>query len=159
MNNISIKIRNKLVRVFSTKIILIEKNNQIISNNLLMLLSSLIYKINYQEILFIFKINYLYKIDNIYFYEDYTNNNIICPIILSAKITTYNEQTELDNKIDIINNISKYNLSVPLYIFIYNEKINNINNIEFKIFKSGKIIDIIINYNNNKYKKIYELIQ
>jgi hypothetical protein len=29
----------------------------------------------------------------------------------------------------------------------------------FKIFKSGKIIDIIIDYNNNnKYKKIYEFL-
>jgi hypothetical protein len=119
-----------------------------------MFLSSLIFKINYQEILFINKINYLYKLDNIYFYEDYSIYNVkISPIIISATININKDE------IDILNKLSYYSLEVPLFIFLYNEKYYNINNIQFKIFKSGKITDIIINYDNiSKYKKIYNLL-
>ena len=149
-----IKLRNKTIRVFGTKIILMHKNNEIINNKYIMYLSSFIFKINYQEILFINKINYLYKLDNIYFYEDYTNSNIIIsPIIISATVEINN------NNINILDKLIQYNLSVPLFIFLYNEQINNINNINFKILKLGKFIDIIINYNNiTKYKKIHELL-
>lgn len=149
-----IKSRNKFVRIFGIKIILIYKDNEIINNNALMLLSSLIFKINYQEILFINKINYLYKLDNIYFYEDYSNTNIIIsPIIISAKIKIENQE------INILENLSNYSLAVPLFIFLYNEKYNNIDNIQFKIFKLGKFTDIVINYNDiSKYKKIYTLL-
>lgn len=152
--NTLIKSRNKFVRIFGIKIILIYKDNEIIDNNTLMFLASLIFKINYQEILFINKINYLYKLDNIYFYEDYSNTNIIIsPIILTAKIKID------DREIDILDKLSNYSLSVPLFIFLYNEKYNNIDNIQFNIFKLGKIIDIIINYNETtKYKKIYKLL-
>jgi len=154
MLNTLIKTRNKFVKIFGIKLILIYKDNEIIDNSTLMFLSSLIFKINYQEILYINKINYLYKLDNIYFYEDYNNSNIIIsPIILSAKINIY------DHEIDILEKLANYSLAVPLFIFLYNEKYNNVDNIEFKIFKLGKITDIIINYNEiSKYKKIYNLL-
>jgi hypothetical protein len=146
--------RNKFVRIFGIKIILIHKDDEIINNKSLMFLSSLIFKINYQEILFINKINYLYKLDNIYFYEDYSIYNVkISPIIISATININKDE------IDILNKLSYYSLAVPLFIFLYNEKYYNINNIQFKILKLGKITDIIINYDNiSKYKKIYNLL-
>ncbi len=151
--------RNKFVRIFGIKIILIHKDGEIINNKLLMFLSSLIFKINYQEILFINKINYLYKLDNIYFYEDYTINTVkISPMIISATININTNEIDT-NEIDILKKLSYYSLSVPLFIFLYNEKYYNINNIQFTIFKSGKFTNIIINYDNtSKYKKIYNLL-
>jgi len=154
MNNFKIYIRNKLVQFFTSKIIIIEKNNKIINNKFYLFFINLLFFINFQQIIKIFKINYLYSIDNIYFYEDYKKNNkIINPIILSAKIVCD------ENEIDFLNNFKKYNFSIPINIILYNEKIFNYKLIILKIFKLGKEGQINIDIkNDNKFKKLCELL-
>jgi hypothetical protein len=94
------------------------------------------------------KINYLYKLENIYFYEDYTNSKIM-NIIVKANIGD-EDVTEL---------FKKYHSNVPFYLFLINENIlfkncDDIYNVSITSIVKGKIIK---NKVDNFLKKIYDL--
>ena len=156
--NMFLNIRNSFVKFFKINIILFEKNNEIINNKYLIYCSSFLYRFIYKYLLYKLKINYLFKMDDIYFYEDYNINEIhIKPIILEATIKILNSENKIE-KIDITNIINKYNLNVPINIFLYNENIKNYISINFKLLKlKDNIKEVYIN-SNNFYNKLYQFI-
>lgn len=154
MISILITLRNKFNFIFK-KIYLIEKDNEIIHNYLIFSLINLLCLFNLNYILLLLNIKILYKIDNLFFYDDFKNNNKaqIKPIILSVNISNDLNQLELT---DIIKN---YDMNIPLYLFFYNENIDKnkykIMNIEtFKNFKRTKLIYEINDISNKKIAEI-----
>jgi hypothetical protein len=154
MISILIALRDKFNFIFK-KIYLIEKDNKIIHNYFIFGLINLLCLFNLTYILSLFNIKILYKIDNLFFYDDFKNNNKpqIKPIILSLNISNDTNQLELT---DIIKH---YDINIPLYLFFYNEKIDTIKfnemNIEtFKNFKKSKTTYKISDINNKKISEI-----
>jgi hypothetical protein len=151
---ILIALRDKFNFIFK-KIYLIEKDNEIIHNYLIFGLINLLCLFNLNYILSLLNIKILYKIDNLFFYDDFKNNNKpqIKPIILSVNISNDSKQLELT---DIIKN---YDMNIPLYLFFYNENIDKNEyttmNIEtLKNFKRAKLIYQINDINNKKIAEI-----
>jgi hypothetical protein len=129
--------RNIFLQTFYKKIILIEKNNNIIENTHIYILPICSCFNKY------YKYNIVYKIDNLYFYEEYnkTNNNKTIkfyPVILNAYI---------DN---IEFNINKYSFNMPFKFIV---KIDNLNvNSILKIYILKNTILI------NKEYKIHDIL-
>ena len=151
-------LRESIVRIFSFKLIGIEieynesypiliQNKIIISNKILYKnsLFNLISPFFFCGINYIFKynkINYLYKLENIYFYEDYTNSKIMNIV---TKVT--------NNDDNITESFKKYHSNVPFYLFLLNEKID-FDNINITSINKGKIIK---NKVNDIFLKIYDV--
>lgn len=164
VNSLYINIRNSLyinIRNFykyqTKKIILVEKKNQIIKSNYILWFVQLLSILNFNFIINKFGYNYLFLIDDMYYY--YTNNKpknkIIFSIITNCfiKYNTFNY--------DITEKILKYNLEVPMFIIFENENIfflTNENNIiiEFALFNLNQNKRYSIE--EIKYKKLGEII-
>jgi hypothetical protein len=145
-----IKGRNKLVNIFCKKILLLEKNNQIISNKILITFSKYFYHFNLKHFLKINKINIIYKIDDIIFYDEHNSDYklSINSIIFSANV---------DDK-DFTDNIKRYSLKVPIFIIIINEDLNQESTIKIKILKRGAIIFNEYKLKDIKNKRLFEII-
>jgi hypothetical protein len=131
---------------------LFEKNNKVINNRFILFFVNLFFNFPIKYIFKYSKINYLYKIDSLYFYENYNQNiDSIYPVILSFKLIDITDNKIL-NEIDILDKIKMYNFNVPIKIFLINEniEINKYNTIMIKTLKSKInkpfIIDETINY-------------
>ena len=142
MNNI-VNFRN-IWTTFYKNICLLDSNNNIINNKfVLFFLNNISYYFLINGfILKLIKINYLYKIDSLYFYENYLpKNNFIFPIIYNFK---------LNNELELIDRLKLYDFNVPIKIFFMNENINinKYNYIYLKTLKFNKVfnIDNILNY-------------
>lgn len=151
-----IDLRELYIKTFKKKILMIEKNNQIISNKYIINLINLFYFFLIDDLLKINKINTIYKLDDIIFYNNNKINEIyFTQIMLNFDIIDPNNEEYNDN---ITEKIKKYSKNIPFYIIIKIEKINvslsvkiklmNINKILIKCFK---IIDILD-------KTLYELL-
>jgi len=142
---------------------LFEINNQVINNKFILFFVNLFFIFPVKYIFKYSKINYLYKIDSVYFYENYDQNiNSIYPVILKFKLLDIHDNKILNennennkkilNEINIIDKIKMYNFNVPIKIFCINENIDitKYNTIIIKTLKSktDKIynIDETINY-------------
>ena len=139
------------------KIILIEKNNKIIKSTFICGFVQLLSILNFNFIINKFGYNYLFFIDDMYFYYTHTKlqNKIIFSIIKNCFIK-YNSFY-----CDITEQILKYNLEVPMFIIFENE------NILFLTCENDIIIEFdILHLNQNKrysikeikYKKLGEII-
>ena len=139
------------------KIILIEKNNKIIKSTFICGVVQLMSNLNLNFLINILNYNYLFIIDDMYFYYTHTKpqNKIIFSIITNCfiKYNTFNY--------DITEKILKYNLEVPMFIIFENE------NILFLTSENNIIIEFnLLNLNQNKrylieeikYKKLGEII-
>jgi hypothetical protein len=149
------KIRNYLIKLLTKKIIYIEINNDIIDNYYINFGLNFLIKFNFDFILKYLNIKYFYKLDDIYFYQDYTNNvHLLNSTILNVYLL--NQQQE----ISVLNKFKNYNFNVPLRYFLLNEKLFNYYIIKFKLFKNGKmeLKEIDINSRDNNYKKFFEII-
>jgi hypothetical protein len=131
---------------------LFEINNQVINNKFILFFVNLFFIFPVKYIFKYSKINYLYKIDSVYFYENYNQNiNSIYPVILKFKLLDIHDNKIL-NENNIIDKIKMYNFNVPIKIFCINENIDitKYNTIIIKTLKSktDKIynIDETINY-------------
>jgi len=134
-------IRNFLIANFSVSIKTIEIDNKIIKNNILFYILKLV-PFNFLKIVFnIFKIKYIYLMDNLYF-SNYTEETKIMPLLIAFKT---------DTEIDLMDNIKKYNFNIPIWFFLLNENLN-IDYFKIKYFNKGKMNnkDFLLNSNKNK---------
>jgi hypothetical protein len=143
--------RNTFMSIFRN-IDLFEKNDKVVNNKFILFFVNLFFNFPIKYIFKYSKINYLYKIDSVYFYENYSQLiNSIYPVILNFKLLDINDNKIL-NEIDILDKIKMYNFNVPIKIFLINEniKINEYNTIVIKTLKSKTDkkfnIDESINY-------------
>ena len=151
-------VRETIVKIFSFKLIGVEftypDNYPFLINDKIIISNKLLYKnflFNFISPFFFFgihyifkynKINYLYKLENIYFYEDYSSSKLMNIVV---KIT--------NDEDDITEVFKKYHPNVPFYLFLLNENIS-FNDINITSFVKGKITK---NKVNNIFLKIHEL--
>jgi hypothetical protein len=95
----------------------------------------------------IISFKYIYKMDNLYF-SNYLKEITISPIILNLELFDNNE-----NKISIKENIQKYNRSIPIWYFLYNENIQYFLNYKIKYILKGQFIEKEEKLNENKLLK------
>jgi len=132
---------------------LVEKNNTVVNNKIVLFFINLFFNFPIKYIFKYSKINYLYKIDSLYFYENYNQViNSIFPVILSFKLVKnkselatdklllaseytklLNDKSELVNagpfqsdldELELIDKIKMYDANVPIKIFFINENID-----------------------------------
>jgi hypothetical protein len=97
-----------------------------------------------------FRIKYVYELDDMYF-SNYTSNTHIKPVILDFSIIVDN------NKVNLIETIKKYNLSIPIDYFIINHPFIENNDIEFKYLTKGKIIKKVIQLDRNNNQLLEDI--
>lgn len=95
----------------------------------------------------IISFKYIYKMDNLYF-SNHVKGITISPIILNLEL--FNNE---DYKISIKENIQKYNRSIPIWYFLYNENIQYFLNYKIKYISKGKMIEKEDKINFNKLLK------
>lgn len=143
------KIREFIVSRCMKKVIVLDKDNNIIDNKFIIFFVNLFYYINLKHLLKFFNINTLYKLDNLHYYDTNINQQIkINSIITSFKI---------DN-IDITDIIKKYSLEVPIRHLLFIEKFLSSNKIYINMLKLFKLQSIEYDIQNVIDKKIYELL-
>jgi hypothetical protein len=153
MNKYIVDARDTFISIYKN-INILEKNDLYVNNKVLLLFVNLFFHFPIKYILKYSKINYLYKIDSLYFYENYSPiSNNIYPMMLTFKILSKsklynNEKTILLDDLDLLDRIKLYNMNVPFKIFLLNENINinNYNEIIVKTLKSRR--NIIYNIND-----------
>lgn len=138
------------------RILVLEKNNSIITNKLYTLTIQFLVFFNFTKLINYINYNYIYSNDGLIFYENLKFKNTI-------KLNKNIIVNFLFNNIDITNQIKKYQLEVPLNIIYYLEKLNKIglgNNIEIKILNlyTQKIYIKYYEYDIIKYNKLHELL-
>jgi hypothetical protein len=140
---------------------LFEINNQVINNKFILFFVNLFFIFPVKYIFKYSNINYLYKIDSLYFFENYNQQPTkIYPVILNFKLLDIHKNNILNennekilNEINVIDKIKMYNFNVPIKIFFINENIdiNKYNTIIVKTLKSKTDIKFnvkdTINYN------------
>tara|TARA_B110000908_G_C10132857_1_gene393040 strand:+ start:22 stop:462 length:441 start_codon:yes stop_codon:yes gene_type:complete len=92
------------------------------------------------------KLKYVYKYDNIYHYQDYTNIEILLPPILSFKIAG-------NDKITILKN---YKSNIPVIYFLYNNNLCNTKLCELTYWYKGSIKEKTIK-NIEVYNCLYDI--
>jgi hypothetical protein len=128
-----IKVRD-IYKYQSKQIIIVEKDNKIIKNSLAVWCVQLLSIFGLGFIINKFGLNYLYFMDDMYFYhtQKQTKPKIIFSIINSCFVkNSWNNE-------NITEKILKYNLDVPLKIIIENENIDENDNIEFEVLHLGQ---------------------
>lgn len=150
--NYFIQFRN-FYKTQTKQIIVIEKNKQIIKNNWYIWPMQILVFLNLTYIIEFFNFNYIYNIDNIYFYNDIKSPNIIK--LYSSVIIEFSY-----NKINITDIIKKYHIDVPIYIIFDLENLEGNNSIiDIKVLNLSKIITNTYNdFTEIKFKKLSELI-
>jgi hypothetical protein len=155
LNNIYsyiIQFRN-FYKTQTKQVIVVEKDKQIIKNNWYIWPIQILVFLNLTNIIEFFNFNYLYNIDNIYFYNDIKSQSIMK--LYSSVIIEF-----LYDKIDITDIIKKYHIDVPIYIIFDLENLEEHNIIiDIKVLNLGKIkINTYNDFNEIKFKKLSELI-
>jgi len=85
--------------------------------------------------------------DNLYF-SNYTEDLKISPIFLSIKT---------DKDLSLIDNFKKYNYNIPIWFFLQNENLNNVNYLNIKYFQKGKVNEKNIDINESKNKLLQDI--
>jgi hypothetical protein len=96
-------------------------------------------------------ITYIYCMDNLYF-SNHLKSSMIYPLIFN--IDMYNNE----NNISIKDSLKKYNMSIPIWFFLYNEKLDSYNKYKIKYMLKGKLIekeDVLDNIENKLLKDFY----
>lgn len=94
----------------------------------------------------------VYLLDNIYF-SNYSNNFSIKPMFLTFELINNNEITSIKET------IKKYNLSVPFWFLLSNEKLECYDKFKIKFLLKGSIINKEGNIDDYKDKLIEDLFQ
>ncbi len=171
-----IKLRN-YCSFFFRKICLLKQNDKIIKNNVYIFVINLLYKLKLNFIIRRFNINFLYQVDNLYFYEDFKIQQqfnikpiiLNCYVIYKHPIQKNIEQENMeqedkyintDMKFNIDDVIKKYDYKVPLIMLFTNEKINmkNLFKIEISLFKNNKITKVEYYWDNILYDNLNNII-
>ena len=152
--NVLLPIREFIINNFFISIKSLQINKTIIKNNMFFYLLRLVPFFILKVVFNYFNVKYIYLMDNLYF-SNYSNEIKFSPILMSFYgYTSINETDKLldDDKKNLVDSFKKYNSSIPLWFFLENEKINNINMLYMKYFSKGKMIekDFIIKDNEDK---------
>jgi hypothetical protein len=151
-----IKLREWYIHIFKKKILLIEKDEEFISDKVIIIPLNLFYFFFIKDLLKINKINLVYKLDDLIFYD----NNKDYKITINQIMIEFNiiDPQNLNNKIEFIQNINKYSKNMPFYIIAKIENIDTNLMIQIKLLNICKIItkEYIIDTILNKY--LYELL-
>jgi hypothetical protein len=146
MNKYIIGFRDICMSIYKN-IVLLEKNDHCVNNKLILLFVNLFFHFPIKYILKYSKINYLYKTDSLYFYENYINiSNNIYPMVLNFNlIKTSNNDDDRESLLDELNLYDKfklYNMNVPINMFFINEDIdiNYYDTISIKTLKTKQFV-------------------
>jgi hypothetical protein len=145
------------------KIVLLEKEKQIIQNKKYIYMIQTLSFLNLNFVINYLGYNYIYSIDNIFFYKhSKLLNNNLCLSTINKCIINLSDNIS----IDFTENIIKYNLNVPFYLIINNENFDKIISIkldkitfDFEISEIFKTNYIKYKYDEIKYKSIYEILK
>lgn len=150
---IFIKLRD-IYKYQSKQIILVEKDDKIIRNTLLIWSIQLLSIFGLSFIINKFGLNYLYLMDDIYFYDTQKETK---PKIIFSVINNCLIKNSWNNE-NITEKILKYNIDVPLRIIIENENIDENDNIEFEVLHLGQKKIKVYAIEEIKNKKLSEVI-
>ena len=137
--NSFLSIREFIINNFLVSIKSIQINKTIIKYNILFNLFRLVPFFILKKIFNYFNVKYIYLMDNLYF-SNYSNEIKFVPSLMNFQ--GGNSETDKlleDDRINLIDSYKKYNSSVPLWFFIENEKLKNINMLYLNYFSKGKI--------------------
>ena len=127
--DIFIPIRDFFISNFSVSIKSLQINKKIYKYKLIFLLLRLIPFYFLKYIFNLFDMKCIYLMDNLYF-SNYLSDITITPVLMSIESHT---------NINLMDNIKKYNFNIPIWFFLENEKLNNINYIRLRYFNKGKM--------------------
>jgi hypothetical protein len=144
--------REVFVKNFCISTRAVQINNIIIKDSLMFYLLRLIPFYFIKNIFYFLNIKCIYLLDNIYF-SNYSNNFSIKPIFLSFEILN-NYET-----ISIKETIKKYNLTVPFWFLLHNEKLQKYDRFKIKFLLKGSIVIKEGSIDEYKNKLIEELFQ
>lgn len=158
-----INLREWFVKTFNKKILLIEKDNQLITNKLIIFILNLLYFIIFiKYILNFFEINVVYELDGLIFYDDNKKHELtINQVILGFDIINTNniENTDTNNiENNMLQKINKYSKKIPFYIIAQLENIDIHSNIKITLMNRGKIKTNEYEIKKILYYKLYELL-
>lgn len=154
-----INFRDFLINIFKKKIIVVEKNNIIIKNKFIIFFLNLFYFFFIKDLLKINKINTIYEIDDLKFYdENNINKLIINHIILNCVLVDPNNDND-NNNIEITEKINKYSKQIPIYIILEIENIDIKNNIRFNLLYYNKTKIVYYDIKSIINKRLYEIIK
>jgi hypothetical protein len=142
MSSILLPIREFIINNFCVSIKSLQINKTIINKSVFLYLLKLIPFFILKRALDCINIKYIYLMDNIYF-SNYSKEVKITPVFISLYGYQSNEleNNELlsEEKVNLLDAFKKYSSSIPLWFFLENEKLNNINTIQMKYFSKGKM--------------------
>ena len=145
-------IREVFINNFCVSIQSIQINKTIIKNSILFTLLRIIPFFIIKFLFNFFNIKYVYLLDNIYF-SNYSNNFSIKPMFLSFELLSSNEVTSIK---DIMR---KYNLTIPLWFLLYNEKLEAYDKFRIKFLLKSTITNREGSIDDYKDKLIENLFQ
>jgi hypothetical protein len=137
---------DKFKKRFCRKILLVERDNELINDKVTIFFTNLLYNYRLNYLFRLNKINIVYEMDDLIFYNTKKNSLKISPIILSSKIT---------NKTDDL--IQKYSLDIPIAIIMKIENLDEKSELELNIMKKGKILTINYIFKDIIDKKLFEI--
>jgi len=166
-----IYLREKYINLFKKKILLLEKNNEIIDNKILLFFCNKLYYLNFKYIIKLLKINMIYEIDNLIFYDENKNfmniySSIVildCKLIINNNLSA-NNILNYDNEAEelffnITDNIKKYSFNIPIFIIVKLENIDIKSNIKINVLSRSQIKIKEYDINDILYKKLYEILE
>lgn len=139
---------------YKTRKVVLVVENKNIKNNYVVWFVQLLSFLNLINVINYFNYNYLYFIDDMYYYyvNEKPHNKIVFSVINRCCIK--NENVELD----ITDNIIKYSLDVPMYIIYINENIQTTDLLSFEVLHFGQKKIKTYTYDEVKDKKLCEII-
>lgn len=152
--NFVLPIRELIVKNFKITLKSIEINDYRLYNSYYLYFFRIIPFFIIKLFFFLFHIKYIYLLDNIYF-SNYGEFKFY-PTLLS--VYKYNDDNDDNDKINITNNMVKYNGTVPIWYIIENENLYSFKKIEFKYFFKNKIETNIFNLNEISNNLLYDIL-
>ena len=150
--NFIIPIRELIVKNFKITLKSIEFNDYRLCNSYYLYFFKILPFFIIKLFFFLFQIKYIYLLDNIYF-SNYGEFKFY-PTLLSVSVFIEDDK----DKINITNNIIKYNGTVPIWYIIENENLYSFKKIEFKYFFKNKIETNIFNLNEISNNLLYDIL-
>jgi hypothetical protein len=144
-------LRQLFINNFGVSIKSLQFHRMIIKNSVVFYFFRIIPFVLIKFIINLLNVKYIYLLDNIYF-SNYSNNFTIKPMFLSFELIKNN-----DSIISIKEIIKKYNLSVPLWFLLCNEKLENYDTIKIKFLLKGSIVNKEIIIDEFKDKLLEDL--
>ena len=149
-----INIREWFIHIFKKKILLVEKDNEILKNKYIIIPLNLFYFFYIKDLLKYNNINIIYEIDGLIFYD----NNKIHTLTINQIMLNFNIIDSNNNIIELIEQINKYSKEIPFYIIVDLEKIDINSKIQITLMSFCKIKTTEYEIKEIINKKLYELI-